>query len=70
MERARLSTACGRRWPDFAVTLPDRVLLARNGDHPTELMTLRDARLAVMEEFPSLDTSTSNGSRIYTDLVR
>jgi putative DNA primase/helicase len=40
--------------PDHAVTLPDRVLLARTSDHPTELMTLRGARLAVMEEFPEL----------------
>jgi P4 family phage/plasmid primase-like protien len=40
--------------PDYAVVLPDRVLLARTGDHPTELMTLRGARLAFMEEFPEL----------------
>jgi putative DNA primase/helicase len=40
--------------PDYAVVLPDRVLLARSGDHPTELMTLRGARLAFMEEFPEL----------------
>jgi phage/plasmid-associated DNA primase len=40
--------------PDYAVALPDRVLLARSGDHPTELMTLRGARLAFMEEFPEL----------------
>lgn len=39
---------------DYAVTLPDRVLLARNGDHPTEMMVLRGARLAFMEEFPEL----------------
>jgi P4 family phage/plasmid primase-like protien len=39
---------------DYAVPLPDRVLLARNGDHPTELMTLRGARLAFMEEFPEI----------------
>jgi P4 family phage/plasmid primase-like protien len=39
---------------DYAVALPDRVLLARTGDHPTELMTLRGARLAFMEEFPEL----------------
>lgn len=39
---------------DYAVALPDRVLLARNGDHPTELMTLRGARLGLMEEFPEL----------------
>ena len=37
---------------DYAVTLPDRVLLANTGDHPTELMTLRGARLAFMEELP------------------
>ena len=34
------------------MTLPDRVLLAHNSDHPTELMTLRGARLAFMEELP------------------
>jgi putative DNA primase/helicase len=39
---------------DYAVTLPDRVLLARTGDHPTEMMVLRGARLALMEEFPEL----------------
>jgi P4 family phage/plasmid primase-like protien len=39
---------------DFAVTMPERVLLARPGDHPTELMTLRGARLALMEELPEL----------------
>lgn len=37
---------------DFAVPVPDRVLLAKPGDHPTELMTLRGARLAVIEETP------------------
>jgi putative DNA primase/helicase len=40
--------------PDYAVALPDRVLLSRSTDHPTELMTLRGARLAFMEEFPEL----------------
>lgn len=39
---------------DYAVPLPDRVLLARSGDHPTELMTLWGARVAFMEEFPEL----------------
>ena len=39
---------------EYAIPLPDRVLLARPGDHPTEMMTLRDARLAFMEEFPEL----------------
>ena len=40
--------------PDYAVTLPERVLLARTGDHPTELMVLRGARLGLIEEFPEL----------------
>lgn len=39
---------------EYAVTMPERILLARMGDHPTELMELRGARLAVMEEFPEL----------------
>lgn len=39
---------------DHAVTMPERVLLARTGDHPTEMMVLRGARLALMEEFPEL----------------
>jgi P4 family phage/plasmid primase-like protien len=39
---------------DYAVTMPDRILLARLGDHPTEMMVMRGARLALMEEFPEL----------------
>ncbi|TPG26177.1 DNA primase family protein [Mycolicibacterium hodleri] len=39
---------------DYAITLPERVLLARPSDHPTELMTLRGTRLALMEELPEL----------------
>lgn len=37
---------------DYVVVMPDRVLLARPGDHPTEMMSLRGARLALMEELP------------------
>lgn len=37
---------------DHAVTVPERLLLANPGDHPTELTTLRGARLAVLEEAP------------------
>ena len=37
---------------EHAVTVPERVLLANPGDHPTEMMTLRGARLAVLEETP------------------
>lgn len=36
----------------YVVTVPERVLLANPGDHPTELMTLRGARLALLEETP------------------
>lgn len=35
---------------DHAVGVPSRVLLANNNDHPTTLMSLRGARIAVMEE--------------------
>ena len=35
-----------------AVTVPERVLLANPSDHPTELMTLRGARFALIEETP------------------
>lgn len=37
---------------DHAVSVPERVLLANPTDHPTELMTLRGARMAVIEETP------------------
>jgi putative DNA primase/helicase len=39
---------------EYAPSVPNKVLLARPSDHPTELMTLRGARLAFMEEFPEL----------------
>ena len=39
---------------EYAVPLPDRVLLARTGDHPTEMMELRGARIAFLEEFPEI----------------
>lgn len=37
---------------ECATFCPERVLLANNNDHPTELMTLRGARIAFMEELP------------------
>lgn len=37
---------------EYAVTVPDRLLLANPGDHPTELTTLMGARMAVVEELP------------------
>lgn len=36
----------------YAGLIPDRVLLANPGDHPTELTMLRGLRLAVLEELP------------------
>lgn len=40
--------ACG----SFAGIVPDRILTSREGDHPTELTTLRGLRLAFLEELP------------------
>jgi P4 family phage/plasmid primase-like protien len=37
---------------DYAVLVSERVLLANPSDHPTELMDLRGARLALIEETP------------------
>lgn len=37
---------------DYATTVPDKLLLGSPGDHPTELMSLRGRRLAVVEETP------------------
>lgn len=37
---------------EYQVLISDRVLLANPGDHPTELMDLRGARLAFVEETP------------------
>lgn len=50
--KSTLLSAVMRALGDYAVPVPDRVLLANPGDHPTELMTLRGARLAVIEETP------------------
>jgi putative DNA primase/helicase len=40
--------------PDFAIVLSEKALLARPSDHSTELMPLRGARLALIEELPEL----------------
>ena len=37
---------------DYAVTLPERLLLGDPGDHPTTLMTLQGARAGFIEELP------------------
>ncbi|WP_341941737.1 phage/plasmid primase, P4 family [Microbacterium sp. LWH10-1.2] len=37
---------------DHAVYVPEKVLLANPNEHPTDLMTLHGARLAIIEELP------------------
>lgn len=37
---------------DYARTLPERLLVADPGDHPTTLMTLQGARVGIVEELP------------------
>lgn len=37
---------------DFAVYVPEKVLLASPNEHPTDLMTLYGTRLAIIEELP------------------
>lgn len=44
--------AITRALGDHAVAVPERLLLANPSDHPTELTTLRGARLALLEETP------------------
>jgi P4 family phage/plasmid primase-like protien len=39
---------------DYTTVLGEKVLLAHPGDHPVELMALRGARLAIIEETPEL----------------
>lgn len=50
--KTTLTAAVRAALGDHAVVVPDRVLLANPSDHPTELMTLRGARLAMIEETP------------------
>lgn len=40
---------------EFKVQVPDKVLLGNSGDHSTEYMTLKGARLAYIEELPEGD---------------
>ncbi|WP_181574128.1 phage/plasmid primase, P4 family [Microbacterium sp. SMR1] len=45
-------TAMVKALGGYGVFVPDRVLLASPGEHPADLMTLRGARFAVLEETP------------------
>ncbi len=40
---------------DHCVLVPDKVILGSANDHPTEMMTLKGARLALLEELPEGD---------------
>ncbi len=50
--KTTITGAIAKTIGDFYVLISDRVLLAHPGDHPTELMDLRGARLALVEETP------------------
>lgn len=44
--------ACRAVAGSYSVTVPEKLLLGSDSEHPTEIMTLRGARLAVFEELP------------------
>jgi putative DNA primase/helicase len=50
--KTTITGAIHRALGDHAVVVPERLLLANPSDHPTELMTLRGARMAMIEETP------------------
>lgn len=39
---------------DHAAVMPDKLLRVRDGDHPTELVSLRGVRVALLDEMPNL----------------
>ncbi|WP_326547040.1 phage/plasmid primase, P4 family [Mycolicibacterium sp. ND9-15] len=79
--KTTLLTAITRAVGEHAVIVPERVLLANPSDHPTELTTLKGARLAVLEETPEtrhlntkrlkdvLGTETMTARRIGKDSI-
>ena len=50
--KSTLVDAIANALGDFAVYVPEKVLLANPNEHPTDLMTLYGARLAIIEELP------------------
>lgn len=50
--KTTITGSIARALGDHAVNVPERALMANKSDHPTELMTLRGARLALIEETP------------------
>lgn len=52
--KSTLVGALFRALGDFMVPVPEKLLRASPNDHPTELMSLRGARVAVIEETPEV----------------
>jgi P4 family phage/plasmid primase-like protien len=50
--KTTVGAAIGKALGDYYTLVPDRVILGNPGDHPTEIMTLRGARFALVEETP------------------
>lgn len=50
--KTTFSGAVAEALGDYYTLVPDRVILGNPGDHPTELMTLRGVRFALIEETP------------------
>lgn len=50
--KSTITEAIARAMGDHYTVVADKVLLARPDDHPTELVSLRGARLAVVDETP------------------
>ena len=44
--------ACRAAAGSYAVTVPEKLMLGSDSEHPTEIMTLRGARMAIFEELP------------------
>lgn len=50
--KSTLVAPIGRALGNHCVALSERVLTARDGDHPTEMTELEGARIAILEELP------------------
>lgn len=62
--KTTLITAIKKAMYQYAVTTPERVLNASPGDHPTEMMVLKGARMAFIDETP--EASQLNTARLKT----
>jgi putative DNA primase/helicase len=50
--KSTLTTGILKALGEFVTVVPERLLLGNPNDHPTEMMPLRGARLAILEETP------------------